>query len=277
VAVRILVVDDEPQIVRALRIILRDAGFEVLPAGTVKEALDEVVSFYPTKPVIAYGASSTLARQIENGAPADIFISADLDWMDYVDKKNLLAPSEASEKYTHAKLEVYDFPGKYDDEEQGKKLARFRLEAEQAVDHRRIIEGDASSLYPGGLVNVEKHPSSAENKEYLIVRADLPGLSKDDVKIHITDDQLIIEGERRQEREENEGGFYRSERSYGSFYRSIPLPEGVSDEDVKASFRDGVLEITMPVSKREQRHRQIEIGGEAYGEQSSARSQKASK
>ena len=116
-----------------------------------------------------------------------------------------------------------------------------------------------------------------EREGHLIVRADLPGLSKDDVKIHITDDQLIIEGERRQEREENEGGFYRSERSYGSFYRSIPLPEGVSDEDVKASFRDGVLEITMPVSKREQRHRQIEIGGEAYGEQSSARSQKASK
>lgn len=58
-------------------------------------------------------------------------------------KKNLLAPSEAAEKYTHAKLEVYDFPGKYDDEDEGKKLSRFRLEAEQAADHRRIIEGDA--------------------------------------------------------------------------------------------------------------------------------------
>lgn len=87
-------------------------------------------------------------------------------------KKNLLAPQEASEKYAHAKLEVYDFPGKYDDEDQGKKLARFRLEAEQAADHRRIIEGDASSLYPGGLVTVEKHPTSAENKEYLVVRTD---------------------------------------------------------------------------------------------------------
>jgi len=87
-------------------------------------------------------------------------------------KKNLLAPSEASEKYTHAKLEVYDFPGKYDNEDEGKKLSRFRLEAEQAADHRRIIEGDAASLYPGGLVTVEKHPTSAENKEYLVVRAD---------------------------------------------------------------------------------------------------------
>ena len=97
------------------------------------------------------------------------------------------------------------------------------------------------------------------------------------MKIHITDDQLIMEGERRQEREENEGGFYRSERIYGSFYRSIPLPEGVSDEDVKASFRDGVLEITMPMPKREQRHRQIEIGDEGNSGQSSARAQKASK
>lgn len=87
-------------------------------------------------------------------------------------KKNLLAPSEASEKYAHAKLEVYDFPGKYDDEDQGKNLSRFRLEAEQAADHRRIIEGDAASLYPGGLITVEKHPTSAENKEYLVVRAD---------------------------------------------------------------------------------------------------------
>jgi type VI secretion system secreted protein VgrG len=84
--------------------------------------------------------------------------------------KNLRAPSEASEKYTHSKLEVYDYPGKYDDEEKGKKLSRFRLEAEQAIDHRRIAYGDAAALYPGGLVTVEKHPTSAENREYLIVR-----------------------------------------------------------------------------------------------------------
>lgn len=117
-----------------------------------------------------------------------------------------------------------------------------------------------------------------ERGDQLIVRADLPGLNKDDVKIHVTDEALIIEGERRQEHEENEEGFYRSERSYGSFYRSIPLPEGVSDEDVKASFRDGVLEITMPAPKRQQRHRQIEIGDEARSdEQPRARTQKASK
>src|ERR1043166_6984051 len=81
-----------PWILAVLAFSVQAQAPTVLAAASLKEALDEVASFYPTKPVIAYGASSTLARQIENGAPADIFISADLDWMDYVDKKNLLAP-----------------------------------------------------------------------------------------------------------------------------------------------------------------------------------------
>jgi HSP20 family protein len=101
----------------------------------------------------------------------------------------------------------------------------------------------------------------------LVVRADLPGLTKDDVKVDVRADSLIIQGERRQEREENEEGFYRSERSYGSFYRSIPLPEGVEDDDVKASFRDGVLEVTMPAPQGQQRSRRIEIGEGATGEE----------
>jgi HSP20 family protein len=101
----------------------------------------------------------------------------------------------------------------------------------------------------------------------LVIRADLPGLNRDDVKVDIREDSLIIQGERRQEREENEEGFYRSERSYGSFYRSIPLPEGVEDEDIKASFRDGVLEVTMPVTQGQQRSRRIEIGEGATGEE----------
>src|SRR5262245_47752487 len=64
----------------------------ILAAASLKNALDEAVTQYSAKPVISYGASSALAKQIENGAPADIFISADLDWMDYVEKKGLVAP-----------------------------------------------------------------------------------------------------------------------------------------------------------------------------------------
>jgi type VI secretion system secreted protein VgrG len=85
--------------------------------------------------------------------------------------KDLKAPKEASEKYAHSKLEVYDYHYKYDDKGKGEDHAQFRLEAEQAIDHRRRAEGDAASLYPGGLVTVEKHPSSKENGEYLIVGA----------------------------------------------------------------------------------------------------------
>src|SRR5262245_7629010 len=62
----------------------------VFAAASLKNALDEVAAGYSAKPVISYGASSALAKQIESGAPADIFISADLDWMDYVDKKGLV-------------------------------------------------------------------------------------------------------------------------------------------------------------------------------------------
>lgn len=98
-----------------------------------------------------------------------------------------------------------------------------------------------------------------ERNGQFIVRADLPGLNKDNVKVEITDNVLTLQGERKQEHEENREGFHRSERSYGSFYRTIPLPEGVHGEAAKASFRDGVLEISMPAPHREERRRQIEI------------------
>lgn len=99
-----------------------------------------------------------------------------------------------------------------------------------------------------------------ERDNKLVVRADLPGLNKDDIRVELQDNVLTIEGERRQEREEEKEGYHRSERSYGSFYRSIPLPEGTTGQNVKASFRDGVLEVTMDAPKRpERKGRRIEI------------------
>src|SRR6266480_3419081 len=100
----------------------------------------------------------------------------------------------------------------------------------------------------------------------LIVRADLPGLTKDDINVEITDDAIKIRGERRQAKEENEEGYYRSERSYGSFYREIPLPSGVNPEEANATFRDGVLEITMPAAERQLQSRRIEIGERSQSE-----------
>jgi HSP20 family protein len=80
----------------------------------------------------------------------------------------------------------------------------------------------------------------------LTIRADLPGLKRDEVSVDITDDAVTIQGERKREKEEEREGFYRSERSYGSFYRVVPLPEGAIAEQAKANFHDGVLEVTMP-------------------------------
>jgi type VI secretion system secreted protein VgrG len=68
--------------------------------------------------------------------------------------KNLRAPNEGSEKYKFSKLEVYEFQGKYDEQDKGKNFSKIRLEAEQALDHRRFINGDAASLFPGSLVTV---------------------------------------------------------------------------------------------------------------------------
>jgi len=106
-----------------------------------------------------------------------------------------------------------------------------------------------------------------EHDNQLLVRADLPGLRKDDVSVEIGDQSLIIRGERKTEHEEDEEGYYRTERSYGSFYRQIPLPSGVKVEEAKADFRNGVLEITMPTSRRaEARRRQLEITSEGKSE-----------
>lgn len=97
-----------------------------------------------------------------------------------------------------------------------------------------------------------------------VVRADVPGLRKDQVNVEIEGGNLVISGERSQEHEERRGTFYRSERVYGSFYRVIPLPEGVDPNQAKATFDNGVLEVTMPAPQRTEPKRiEIREGSEA--------------
>jgi HSP20 family protein len=86
-----------------------------------------------------------------------------------------------------------------------------------------------------------------ERDNRLVTRVDLPGMKKEDVTVEVTDGQLTLSGERKRETEEKKDNFYRSEREYGSFYRTVPLPEGVKLDDVKASFADGVLEVSVPL------------------------------
>jgi HSP20 family protein len=93
-----------------------------------------------------------------------------------------------------------------------------------------------------------------------VVRAELPGLKRDDVEVEVRGDSLSIRGERRDEHEEEREGYFHSELEYGQFHRTIPLPEGVIADSAQASFRNGVLEVTMQAAPAEaNRGRKIDI------------------
>jgi HSP20 family protein len=98
-----------------------------------------------------------------------------------------------------------------------------------------------------------------ETDEHFVLRADLPGLTESDVNIELEDNVLTVSGERKAEHESKGEGFYRVERSFGSFSRSLTLPQGIDPEAVTAGFENGVLEVRVP--KPEQRKpRKIAIG-----------------
>jgi len=99
----------------------------------------------------------------------------------------------------------------------------------------------------------------------LHVTADLPGMSKDDVRVELRDNSLIIDGERKQEKKEDREGYFVTERTYGNFYRVIPLPDDVNPDTARATFRDGVLDLTMDLPRDHRSHSKsipIEQGNE---------------
>jgi HSP20 family protein len=101
-----------------------------------------------------------------------------------------------------------------------------------------------------------------ETADHFVLRADLPGMSEEDVNIELEDSTLTISGERRAEHEERQEGFYRVERASGSFQRSLTLPKGVDPAAVTAGFDRGVLEVRIP-KPEERKPRKISIGGGA--------------
>jgi HSP20 family protein len=94
----------------------------------------------------------------------------------------------------------------------------------------------------------------------LEIAGELPGMSKEDVKVECTGEGIVIQGEKRQEHEETKGGVHRSERSYGHFHRMVPLPQGAEVDKAKAEFMDGVLHVRVPIPENKQKRRQIPIG-----------------
>lgn len=98
-----------------------------------------------------------------------------------------------------------------------------------------------------------------EREGAIVISADLPGMSRGDVNVEVTDDAVIIQGERRTSSRSDRNGIYRSERSYGRFHRRIPLPDGARTDEAQATFRDGVLEVVIPSPNRGGNRRRLDI------------------
>ncbi|MHB1381557.1 MAG: Hsp20/alpha crystallin family protein [Thermoleophilia bacterium] len=100
----------------------------------------------------------------------------------------------------------------------------------------------------------------------MVVRMELPGIDVADIDISLVDHTLVLIGERRSDEEISEGDYYRRERSFGSFERSLPVPEKVTEADITATYRDGILEVTVAGAVETEPAKHIEIKTEAAGE-----------
>ena len=141
-------------------------------------------------------------------------------------------------------------------------MRRFGEEMDRLFDNFAFGRSSASPSFgtlSGQVFDWVPQTEMFERDNQLIIRADLPGLTKDDVNVDIENNRVTIRGERRSEHKEEEKGYYRTERSYGSFYRSLPLPEGVDADKAAANFNNGVLEITMPAPAKKTAGRRVEI------------------
>jgi HSP20 family protein len=140
----------------------------------------------------------------------------------------------------------------------------FQLMRRMMDDMDRIAESFSSSLPSLRSASTWAPPIEISRRNgTLVVTAELPGLDKEDVKVELTSEGLLIEGERREGHEGRQEGILRSERCYGRFSRLIPLSEEAALDQANAQFNNGVLEVTIPVSEEKSRRRQIPIQGGA--------------
>ncbi len=143
-------------------------------------------------------------------------------------------------------------------------MRRFSDEMDRMMQHMMGTTGFSGNMER--MENFVPHVDMVERDGKLVITADLPGMTKDDIKVDVTENAVILDGERKFEHEENQEGIYRSERSYGRFYRQIPLPEGVKTDNATANFKNGVLEVTIDAPQLSKQRRRINVQGESGGQ-----------
>ena len=141
-----------------------------------------------------------------------------------------------------------------------RELDRFRRDFDDLFD--RFLGGRLSRESRAIAPSVESYVEGGK----LVVRADLPGIDPKDVEITVAGDQLTIRGKRERREEQKRGEFIHREVSYGSFERTIKLPEGTKPDDIKASYNNGVLELTAPLPEQARTRKvPIQVEGAAAG------------
>ncbi len=122
---------------------------------------------------------------------------------------------------------------------------------------QEVVDTSFSDLYPpeGSFPAVDV----SETDNSVTVTAEIPGMKPEDIDLSIENDTLVIQGEKKQEQRDEKENRLRVERSYGSFYRAVPLPCKCKEEDIKASFKNGVLSVEMPKETEQARGKKISI------------------
>lgn len=141
-------------------------------------------------------------------------------------------------------------------------MMRWERDMEQLFDDfmtRRIRPFWDERWWPARILGVSAPALDLyEEKDYIVAKVELPGMTKEDIEVNISDGQLTVKGEKKKEEEIKEEDYYRSERAYGAFSRTVELPKGIEVEKAQASFRNGVLEIRLPKSE-EAKKREIPV------------------
>lgn len=134
------------------------------------------------------------------------------------------------------------------------RLSALREEMNRLLDGSLAAFTSGAGLFGGWSPSVDVF----QDKDNLFVKAELPGMKKEEIDISFQDGMLTISGERKQETQTHEGETYRSERSFGRFHRTVSLPTKIEAEKISASYKDGILTVALPKSP-EAKAKQIEV------------------